>query len=245
MKVMVSMLMVLLCFTEAAAQEEVEVEATSVEIEQGLDLEAVGELFKDSEDLEEFEKSLNDPDIGVNNLDLDENDDVDFIRVLEEVEGDVHLIILQAALAEEEYQDVATIEIEQNDDETYNMQIQGNEDIYGSDYYVSPAEVQVHTWPIIKTIYKPTYRPYRSPYLWGKYPKWWIRRRPVKMQVYKPRIKRYTGKTTFVLTRYNRLERIHRIKYKPRRARVIKKRTIRRKRAAKRAHPAKKRVRKK
>lgn len=240
---MISMLMVFLCFSTAVAQEEVEVEATSVEIEQGLDLEAVGELFKDAEDLEAFEKSLNDPDIGVNNLDLDENDEVDFIRVLEEVEGDVHLIILQAALAEEEYQDVATIEVEQNDDETYNMQIQGNEDIYGSDYYVSPAEVQVHTWPIIKTIYRSAYRPYRSSYLWGKYPKWWKRRRPVKIHVYKPRIKRYTGRTTFVFTRNNRLKRIHRIKYTPRRARVIKKRAVRRKGAAKRAHKAKKRAR--
>jgi len=227
------------------AQEEVNIEATTVEAAEGLDLEAVGELFKDSEDLEEFEKSLNDPDTRVNNLDLDENEEVDFIRVLEEVEDDVHLIILQAQLAEDEFQDVATIEIEKEGEEAYNMQIHGNEDIYGSDYYVAPAVVRIHTWPIIKRIYRPAYSPYRSPYYWGKYPKWWRRHGPVKINVYKPRIKKYTVRTSFVFSRKNRVKHIHRIKYKPRRATVIMRRNVHHNRAVRKAHPGTKRVRKK
>lgn len=42
-------------------------------------------------DLEECEKSLNDLTIGLNNLDLDENAEVDFVRVGEEIEGTMHL----------------------------------------------------------------------------------------------------------------------------------------------------------
>ncbi|MEJ2627389.1 MAG: hypothetical protein P8078_02355 [bacterium] len=247
MKVIISILMTILCFSIIWAQEEVNIETSSAEISEGLDLEAVAELFKDAEDLEAFEQSLNDPDIGINNLDLDENNEVDFIRVLEEVEDDVHLIILQAALAEEEYQDVATIEIEQSEDEdeTYNMQIHGNEDIYGSDYYVTPVDVRIHTWPIIKRIYRPAYHPYRSPYLWGRYPKWWKRYRPVTVHVYKPRLKRYTVRAGFVLTHNSRMRRIHRIKYTARRATVIKHRRAHHKRAARKAQPAPRRVKRK
>ena len=39
---------------------------------------AVAELFKDSKDLEAFEKALNDSEVGINNLDLDEDGEVDF-----------------------------------------------------------------------------------------------------------------------------------------------------------------------
>jgi len=245
MKAVISVLMVFLCFSFVWAQEEVDIEATSEDIAEGLDLEAVGELFKDSENLEEFEKSLNDPDTGINNLDLDGNDEVDFIRVLEEVEGDVHLIILQAALGEEEYQDVATIEIEKNEDDSYTMQIQGNEDIYGSDYYITPAEVRIRTWPIIKRMYRPTYTPYRSPYLWGRYPQWWRRHAPVKVRVYKPRIRKYTVRASFVFTHKNRIKHINRIHYQPRRAAVIKQRRAHHNRAVRQAHPVHKRGKRK
>ena len=245
MKAVISILMVFLCFSFIWAQEEVNIEATSVEFEQGLDLEAVGELFKDSENLEEFEKSLNDPDTGINNLDLDGNNEVDFIRVLEEVEDDLHLIILQAALEEEEYQDVAIIEIEKNENDSYTMQIQGNEDIYGSDYFIAPAEVRIHTWPIIKRIYHPAYHPYRSPYYWGRYPQWWRRHAPVKIHVYKPRIKKYTVRAHFVFTRKNRIKHIHRLHYKPRRAAIFKQRRIHRNQAVRKAHPVPKRVKRK
>jgi hypothetical protein len=88
-----------------------------------LDLQAVAELFKDAKDLEEFEKSLNDLEIGVNNLDLDDNGEVDFIRVMEEASDDVHVIVLQVPLGKNEFQDVATIEVEKNGEEDYDMQI--------------------------------------------------------------------------------------------------------------------------
>jgi len=51
-----------------SAQENVTVVTPASEAAEGLDLEAVGTLFKDSKNLEEFEKSLNDPKTGINNL---------------------------------------------------------------------------------------------------------------------------------------------------------------------------------
>ena len=67
-----------------AAQDRTTVTASTSQAAEGLDLRAVAELFKDSKDLEDFEKRLNDPSLGVNNLDLNEDGDVDFIRVLAE-----------------------------------------------------------------------------------------------------------------------------------------------------------------
>ena len=199
------------------AQDETVVTPVS-EAAEGLDLQAVGELFKESEDLESFEKALNDPETGVNNLDLDENGEVDYIRVVEETADDVHVIVLQVPLGEDEFQDVATIEIEKAGDEEYDMQVRGNEDLYGADYYVAPTVVHVRTWPIIARIYRPAYRPYRSPYSWGVYPRWWRPYRPVGVRVYRTRVVKFRPKPVFVVTRTPRVRRVHVVKYKPRRS---------------------------
>ena len=151
-------LFVILSIGSSTAQDAVTIVAPTSEAAEGLDLHAVSELFKDSENLEEFEKSLNDPDTGVNNLDLDDDGNVDFIRVVEEVGDETHVIILQVALGENEFQDVCTIEVEKAGEEQYNMQIHGNEVIYGADYYVAPTVVHIHTWPLIGWIYRPYYR---------------------------------------------------------------------------------------
>ena len=221
-----SIIALLLFYSLAFAQEDVTIVSQTSEAAEGLDLQAVSELFKESEDLESFEKSLNDPDTGVNNLDLDENGEVDFIRVVEEVADETHVIILQVPLGEDEFQDVATIEIEKTDDESYNMQVHGNEDLYGADYYVAPTVVRIHTWPIIAQIYAPRYRPYRSRYYWGFYPRWWQPYRPVKVRVYHTRIGKYRTRNTFMVTRTGRVRTVHKVKYTPRGSVRVKKKVI-------------------
>ena len=44
------------------------------------------------------------------------DEEVDFIRVVEEVSGETHLVVLQVPMGEDDYQDVATIEIEKDDE---------------------------------------------------------------------------------------------------------------------------------
>lgn len=181
----------------------------------GLDLTAVSELFKETKNLEEFERTLNDPELGVNNLDLDGNGEVDFIRIVEEVAEDTHIIILQAAIGEDEFQDVATIEVEKSGDD-YNLQVHGNEVIYGSHYYIAPTHVHVHTWPIIGWIYRPVYRPYRSIFHFGHRPHWWRPFHPVHFNVYHKHTARWRGHNTFVVARTSRVHTVGRVKYKPR-----------------------------
>lgn len=211
----------------------------------GLDLHAVGELFKDSKDLEEFEKKLNDPDDGINNLDLDENGEVDFIRIVEEVEGGTHVVVLQAALGEDEFQDVATIEVEKDDDGSHNMQVHGDVIIYGPGYYVAPSVVHIHTWPIITWMYGPHWRPYRSTFCWGRYPKWWRPHRTVRVNVYHTRTVRYTKRSTFNVVKTSRVKTASKVTYKSKTSKRVTKRAAVKSRTGTKKKSAAKKAKKK
>jgi len=219
-----ALLLLLFCFCPVSAQKDVTVITPTSEAAEGLDLQAVGELFKDSKDLEEFEKKLNDSETGINNLDLDENSEVDFIRVVEDISDDTHVIILQVPLGEKEFQDVATIEVEKTNGDSYNMQVHGNEVIYGTNYYVAPAVVHIHTWPIIPWIYRPVYRPYRSAFYFGHYPHWWKVRHPVTVNVYRTHTVRFRTKT-FAVTKTGRVKSFNKVNYRPHSSTLVKKKT--------------------
>lgn len=207
------------------AQDNITIVAPSSEAADGLNLQAVSELFAETKNLEEFEKALNNPDEGLNNLDLDGNGEVDYIRIVEEVAGDAHLIILQAAIGKDEFQDVATIEVEKNGD-SYNMQVHGNTIIYGENYYYHPVHIRV--WPIFTWIYRPVYRPYHSRFYFGFYPRWWRPFHPIHRNVYRNRVVRYTNRNTFVVKPVSHVHVINRVKYKPRTSkRVTKRVTVR------------------
>jgi hypothetical protein len=205
--------------------QDVTVAESSSDAADGLDLQAVAELFKDAKDLEEFEKSLNDPEIGVNNLDLDDNGEVDFIRVMEEASDDARVIVLQVPLGENEFQDVATIEVEKSGEEDYNMQIRGNEVIYGADYYIAPVQVHVHTWPIIPWMFRPVYHPYRSAFYFGFYPNWWHPWRPVHVNVYRTRTVRFTTRATFYVSHTTRVTRVTKVNYRASSSTLVRKQT--------------------
>ncbi|MCP4176821.1 MAG: hypothetical protein GY756_03565 [bacterium] len=155
-----------------------------------LDLTAVLEVFKDSRNLREFEERLNENN-GVNNLDLNYDGHIDYIRVLEQVKGNYRVIVLQAIVNENESQDVAVLNVERRSNREIYVQCEGNVDIYGHNYYVQPprhthnyAYVHVHSWPIWSTMYAPTYSVYHSPWRWRHYPTYWTHRRPVAYHSY-------------------------------------------------------------
>jgi hypothetical protein len=204
------------------AQDNITIVAPTSKAAEGLDLQAVAELFKEAKNLEEFEKSLNDYELGINNLDLDEDGYVDYIRVVEDISDYTHLIILQVPLGEDEFQDVATIEIEKSSENECNMQVHGNEVFYGYGYYVAPTYVHIHTWPIIALIYGPVYRPYRSVFYFGYYPHYWRPYRPVTYHVYHTRTVHYTQRRTFEIRKESRVITVQKINYKPRNSTLAK-----------------------
>ena len=181
------------------SQEQAETTAIAPVSEQGenLELSAVLDLFKDAKDLEDFEKQLNDEKVGINNLDLNGDSTIDYIRVVEKSEGNYRVIILQAVLGENQFQDVATINVEKVSEEEVKVQCQGDEEIYGENYYVEPepkVHVHVHLWPIWGVMYAPHYTYYHSPYYWRYYPTYWHPYRPVPYTT-------YSGRTVVVVNR--------------------------------------------
>ena len=68
------------------AQDKITVEAQTTDISNNLDLKAVATVFGESANLEEFEKKLNDYDTQISNLDLNNDGQVDYLRVIEKNE---------------------------------------------------------------------------------------------------------------------------------------------------------------
>ena len=103
-----------------------------------LDLYAALEVFQKSKTIEDFEKTLNDSKTGVNNLDLDKDKKVDFIKIITNKEDDDFSFILQVPVSKTENQDVAVIFVSKDKAGQVSIQAIGDEDMYGKDYVVEP-----------------------------------------------------------------------------------------------------------
>ena len=181
-------LILLFAFASSSAQDD---PAPATEEGEDLDLNGVAALFKESESLEEFEEKLNSEESEVNNLDLNKDGEVDYLRVLESTEGTTHLIVVQALLGEEAYQDVCTIEVDQDEDGNTYVQIVGDKSIYGDGYILEPPEEEqanVNKTVVIVVLFAPGYRPWRSPHRWGHYPPRYKRRAPIPRSRYRSRM---------------------------------------------------------
>src|SRR6476620_5763968 len=102
-----------------------------------LDLYAVLTLFQKSKTIEAFEKSLNDEKEGINNLDLNLDKKVDFIKVATTKEDSSYTFVLQVDVTKTETQDVAVILLNK-DKGKISLQIVGDEELYGKDYVIEP-----------------------------------------------------------------------------------------------------------
>lgn len=151
-----------------------------------LDLEAVGSLFGKYNNLEDFENQLNNPERAISNLDLNEDGQVDYLRVVEVVNGNRHLITLQAVIGENQFQDVATIEVEKNNEEEVTVQIIGDTEIYGEDYIIEPTYATPLVFPLL--FWAAHYRPWHSSSRWNHYPNHYRPRRPYPLALYQSNI---------------------------------------------------------
>ncbi|MGR6087962.1 MAG: hypothetical protein ACU4F9_07295 [Arcticibacter sp.] len=160
-------------------------------------LEAALAMFKASANPSDFEKRINDSKNGVNNLDLNGDGRVDFLKIKTVGEGDDRMVVISSVLSKDESQDVAVIEISRQGKEHALLQIVGDEDLYGNSRVVEPYEegqeddidrgpsaningsvediwVNVWFWPCVTWFYGPGYIVYVSPWYWDFYPDWWM-----------------------------------------------------------------------
>ena len=177
---------VVLIANQVFAQDKTTVNTTSSEISDNLDLRAVASIFGDSEDLSDFERRLNDPKLQISNLDLNNDNDVDYLRVIESIEGNTHLIIVQAVLDKDVFQDVATVEVEKDEHNKVQVQVVGDVYMYGNNYIYEP--VYVHTPVIYSSFWVNQYRPYYSTWYWGYYPTYYYAWNPYPVFRYRKNI---------------------------------------------------------
>lgn len=168
------------------AQDRTIVNAKNSEVSDNLDLRALASIFGDSKNLEDFEQRINDPNAQISNLDLNDDYQVDYLRVVESVEGNTHLVVVQSVLGKDTYQDVATIEVEKDNNNQVQIQVVGDVYMYGSNYIYEP--VYVHTPVIYSTFWAPVYHPYVSVWYWGYYPKFYVAWNPCPVFRYRNHI---------------------------------------------------------
>ena len=132
-----------------------------------LDLQAVAAAFAQAYSVEEFEMILNSNSYMITNLDLNRDGYIDYLRVLETLDGRTHVLLIQAVLAANIYQDVATIVVEMGFTQPY-VQVIGAPYIYGANYIIEP--VYYKRPPLFDRFGRPTYTYWRSPYYWDNFP---------------------------------------------------------------------------
>lgn len=214
LSILSTILACMMCVGFAGAQDD----ATGLPGDQ-FSLEGALEMFKKAKTPEEFEKLINEEGNKVNNLDLNEDGETDYVSVNEHQEGNTRVFVLSVAVSEKENQDIATLELEKTGDETAVVQIIGNEEIFGDETIVEPADendaepagedtkghgpsafleedaivVNVWFWPCVRFVYAPAYRPWVSPWRWRVYPAWWRPWRPHPWSVWRPYRLAYRG----------------------------------------------------
>jgi len=172
--------------SSCTAQSQTTVYAKNSDISDNLDLRAVASIFGESANLQDFERRLNDPKYQISNLDLNGDDQVDYLRVIESVESRTHVVIIQAVLDRDVYQDIATIDVERDNYNKVSVQVVGNSYLYGANYIYEPVYSVV---PVIYTSFWITnYRPYYSAWTWNYYPTYYYAWRPYPIYRYRNNI---------------------------------------------------------
>ncbi|HEB62793.1 MAG TPA: hypothetical protein ENI82_06545 [Bacteroidetes bacterium] len=240
MKKSIFALVLIFAFLQLNVSAQTSVDSTGM-LGDNFSLEGALEIFKKSESPEDFEKKLNEEDNYVNNLDLNQDGKIDYIKVIDNVDGDAHAIVLQTDINEKESQDIAVIEMEKTGNNKVVLQIVGNEDLYGEDTYVEPAADETNTtnvivvenptptsstvvvnawaWPSVQYVYGPRYHVWVSPWRWGYYPRYWSPWRPYPWRYYHSRRVHYN--VYYRPVRVHRVSRAHRVYTPHRRTSVV------------------------
>lgn len=203
MKNTLSFLILLLGLGTAWSQESAQTEY----IGENFSLEGALAMLRKANSLKQFERVINDRKNNVNNLDLNDDGEIDYISVEDLKNGDTHVLVLSTFLNDTEKQDIATISIEKTGESAVYLQIEGDADLYTTNTIIEPTEeketfkddgggpntpsiiiqsmsVNVWSWPCIHYLYSPKYTLWVSPYRWNFRPNWWKPWKPFTFKLF-------------------------------------------------------------
>ena len=153
-----------------------------------LDLNAVAAAFAEANSIREFEQILNSSRYMINNLDLNRDGWVDYLRVIETYKGYYHALLIQSCLAPGVFQDVATLVAEWRADRLY-VEVIGDRYLYGSNYIVRP--VFIKRPPMWDVYGRSNYACWSSPYYYGAWPSYYTQPKPVYLNHYQAYVNTY------------------------------------------------------
>jgi len=161
-----------------------------------LDLQALGALVQKSQNAQGIEDTLN-SNGSINNLDLDGDGNVDYIKVTEYGSGNSRGFSFTVDLPNNQSQEVATIEINQNGNNA-QMNINGNQQLYGQNNSYQ-SHVSVSDLLIMHYLFS-SHSYYHSPYRYGYYPHYYHSYRRVPVRSYHSRVSPYRSSSTITRT---------------------------------------------
>ncbi len=167
---------------------------------ENFDLQAVGGILEESDNIEDFERRLNSNN-GVNNLDLDGDDYADYISVREfddRTDGSRGFSLF-SQFNGDDIQEIASIIFNRDrpDRSGARVYLRGNEQIYGNNYDYEGNWLD-KSLNIARFVFSDRTEPYRSPYYDDNYPDYYEPYDVVETPVYRSRVTRYTAEPVFV-----------------------------------------------
>ncbi|MBQ2170643.1 MAG: hypothetical protein II448_02765, partial [Paludibacteraceae bacterium] len=153
-----------------------------------LDLNAVAAAFAEARSVREFEQIINSSKYMINNLDLNRDGWIDYLRVIEMRSGAYHTLLIQACLAPSVFQDVATLVAERLADRLY-VEVIGDPYLYGYNYIVRP--VFIRRPPMWEVYGHASYSPWSSPYYYNYWPSYYTQPKPIYLNHYQAYVHTY------------------------------------------------------
>jgi hypothetical protein len=141
----------------------------------GFDVNKLGQLVKTSTDPQTLEKAINNPNNHINNLDLDKDGNIDYLKVEEPAQNQLNVV---DDVSDADSVTVARIHVEPNQaNNTANLNIQGNPNYVGYDNYYH-SSFTFTDFLLLSYLMRP--HPYYMPmYHYGYYPSYYTRVRTV------------------------------------------------------------------
>jgi len=140
----------------------------------GFDVNKLAQLVKTSTDPQVLEKAINDPNNHVNNLDLDKDGNIDYLKVLEPAKNQLKIV---DDVSDSDSVTVAKINVEPTDNNTADLNIQGNPQYAGyNNYYHSSFSFT--DFLLLSYLLRP-HSYYMPMYHYGYYPSYYTRARTV------------------------------------------------------------------
>lgn len=145
----------------------VSTEVIAKEYAKGLDLKAVSDAAQSSKDAADLEKKLNTPSEQLNNIDLNDDGKVDYIKVTEYGSDEKRGLSLTTELSPSEIQEIATIEFIKEGDKA-TMHTRGDSSLYGNGHHYR-SSFGLTDALLLGYIFS-SHNNYSSPYRYGSYP---------------------------------------------------------------------------